>query len=265
MLERSYPASLAFCFPSRAPSLRQPTSPPALVPGWGWRETQTVQSCSCIMQPHNISQSFRKFDKLEYVFRFLNSETFQSKGDLAASSRWLQMVLLFCVWWGYSCHWNTAVYRVCEGEYAENVNVSGLLLFPSGKDSSLACKFPMWEQTHWVQEEFIKELQRVQGPDQAQCKPGTQCVSGYVLFSSGCSNKWPQTGWLKTTAVCSLTDLERDKDARSEVSGPHSVRRLQGTIRSCLSWHLVAISFPWLTAASLQVPASAVTLPRPLL
>lgn len=99
---------------------------------------QAVQSWSCVVQPYNISQSFRKFDKLEYVFRFLNSEAFQSKEDLAVSSRWLQMVLLSRVWLACSYHRNTAVYRVCKREYAGNVDVIGLLLSPSGRENSLA-------------------------------------------------------------------------------------------------------------------------------
>lgn len=124
------------------PSLLQPTAPNS-GGSVGWRALQAVQSFRCTTGPCNTPQSFRKFDKLECVFRFLNSEAFQSKGDLAVSSRWSQMVLLFCVWQGHSCHWTTAVYRVCEGEYAENVHVSGLLLAPLGKESSLACKVPM--------------------------------------------------------------------------------------------------------------------------
>lgn len=47
-----------------------------------------MQSLNYIMQPCNRSQSFRKLDKLEYVFRFLNSEMFQSNEDQAVSSRW---------------------------------------------------------------------------------------------------------------------------------------------------------------------------------
>lgn len=56
------------------------------------------------------------------------------------SFRWLQVALVFCVWSDCCCHWNTAVYRVREREYAGNVNGVGLLLSPLGRANSLACE-----------------------------------------------------------------------------------------------------------------------------
>ena len=113
-----------------------------LVPTWGWREAWAVRSVNYIMQPCNRSQSFRKLDKLEYVFRFLNSEMFQSKRIRLCPPDSTD-VFHFCVPLGCSCHWNTAVYRVCAGQYAGNVRAVGLLLPPWGGESSQAFMFPM--------------------------------------------------------------------------------------------------------------------------
>lgn len=96
VLGRAYPRFSALLFPTLWPQCLQPASSPNFGPRVGEEEAQEVQPFSGIMQPYNTSQSFRKSDKLEYVFRFLNSQTFQSRGGLAVSSRWLQMVLLFC-------------------------------------------------------------------------------------------------------------------------------------------------------------------------
>ena len=90
-------ASLPFCSPSSGPVLSSLLPVLTLALAWGRREAQAARSLSCITQPCNTSQSFRKLDQLEYVFRFLNSETFQSREDQAVSSRWVQMVLLLCV------------------------------------------------------------------------------------------------------------------------------------------------------------------------
>ena len=100
-----------------------------LVPTWGWREARAVRSLNSIMQPCNRSQSFRKLDKLEYVFRFLNSEMFQSKEDQAASSSWYKRFS------SSVSHWVAAatgiqLFRVCAGQYAGNVRAVGLLLPP---------------------------------------------------------------------------------------------------------------------------------------
>ena len=97
ILEHACPCFSALVFPILRPIFSSLLPLLNLVLARGWREAQAGRSFNCIMQPCNRSQSFRKFDKLEYVFRFLNSETFQRKEDQAVSSRWLQMVLLFCV------------------------------------------------------------------------------------------------------------------------------------------------------------------------
>lgn len=104
------------------------------------------------------------------------------------------------------------LFTVCEGEYAGNVTVLGLLLPPGGKGSSLICKSLLWEHVHFVHEEFIEELQRVH----AQHKPGRQYASSCVLFSCGCSKKLLQVWWLKTAEIPSLTVLERNKEAQNQ-------------------------------------------------
>lgn len=89
----------------------------------------------------------------------------------------VQTVFLFCVPLGRSCHWNTAVYRVCAGQYVGNVRAVDLLPFlpEEGRAARLSCfQYPFIE--------FIEEPQRLKAPTLHDISLGAVCQWVYEFL-----------------------------------------------------------------------------------
>lgn len=77
------------------------------------------------------------------------------------------------------------------------------------------------------------------------------CVYVCVVSSYGCHNKFPQTEWLKTTEIDSLTALEAKSPKSSCQQGSTFLEGPMGDYVRCLLWLLVGSGEPWLYHSNL--------------